>query len=333
MSLGHAKIAPVDAYSPEDGYAASILDKYVRRGPPYRSKYNSNAWGVIEYDPVILPVTPLPIDLIDALHPQPRDPETESSHYDINTLLGGYALRQELDTLLALLSDREQRILRARVGYDKTGEPKTVKVVAEAEGSTHNNVFYTERDAKYILRTSRQAKALLGFLDVNLWEEPTRGQMLAYRAYLKNGGDVKHVGAPEASGSQRQYDKMSYIEDNKRLMKQRDDYYATLSNVFSDRPGYYEINDVHELIDKVAKEFEGYSPNNYAAHKKIVELLSYHCERHELLEAVGVIRDASKRNFYYREPEKRDVLIQKSKQHVKQIVARLVLVQKPAFKK
>ena len=74
-------------------------------------------------------------------------------------------LKEQLDEVLEQLTDREENVLRLRVGLDKNGEIRTLEQVGQVFGVTRERIRQIEAKALRKLRHPSRSKQLKDFLD------------------------------------------------------------------------------------------------------------------------------------------------------------------------
>lgn len=295
-----AKLALIDTESPNEGYIANLLDD--KKG--WRLRRNAEAWPGLEHDPIIVPPVSVPGDWIDALHPQPRVVEDVIDPQDIVTGPGSNLQLLLIDSALAKLPEREQNILRLRFGLDGNQERMTLDEIGTMKGVSRTWISQIEARALAMLRSPSRDVGLRGFYNEDHGDEPTRERILAYRALIAAGVDPSRPNSREASAQMESISQSKRIEQNKRLIAQRNAYYRTLSMTFFGRPDAYDVDGAHMVIDTIARELEGYNPNDYQAHQRIAKILERDVDRPDLLKALTVFEE-SNHSFYYMPPEER----------------------------
>jgi len=288
-------INPINTDDLGEGYTANLF------GYTSTPSTRKDAWIGLGDGPLILPTVSFPDEQLEDLRLNSRIVWPETDPQELATGSGSKLHTHIVNEALTQLTEQEQRIIRLRFGLYDGGGASTLDEVGAMEQLSRERIRQLEARAMAKLRGPGKIDSLVNIAEESsINDEPTREDILAYRALLKSLDDMDN-GIFGSSKPQNSATAESIrVGQNKELIKRRNSYYRTLSMTFYDRLNDFDdVHSAHAVVDMVAQEMEGYSPNNYTAHERIVRILGRKFQRIELVDAANLIFNSKPYNYYY----------------------------------
>jgi superfamily II DNA or RNA helicase len=299
-----SKKQPYNPDNLEEGYVLDILED-----ARWREK---DPWSGFERQPVIVPTVSMPNEWIDGLHPTRRVNEVSDDPQDI-VVDNPALISKALEYAFLELTEREAGILRLACGLED-GKMHTLGEVGEEFNVTRERIRQIESKAMAKLRHPWRHNVLRGFIDDDYdWREPSR----EIQAHLES---MRESSAPATQETSHEtavaIDPQDTVEQNKRLMKQRNSYYKTLSELTTEQrhpSGYYHHEDGDSVIKEIARQ-SGYVKYDFKRREEVIRKLAERDSLDKLVEAAIALRQMPDRGYWHSYYEEEDRLAT----HIKQ---------------
>lgn len=284
------KIEMVDEDAPEDGYSLDMIpERHYGITPPY-------IWDVFEHGNVVVPPLPMSNEQIEATHPR-SDRQEIRDNPEIVLFSNINVLRSAMNEALSNMTEREATVLRERFGLDDD-HIKTLNEVGSTYGITGQRVRQIESEALAKLRHPQSGQTLRDYIDDTFYQEPIRSLVLPVagvsnaieRIRKLSSEEEKNDSLAEVEVSEEEFDAAQSalrIEQNRRLMTERDAYVKELSDLVKtkhvDQDGNLDSYDailnhkkdlysIRFIVDNVARRF-GYNEHDFKGQHLVLEKL------------------------------------------------------------